>query len=224
MTVRLPKHGQQNKDSAPVVLSKNSWNENQRRAPLACEVPRAFAAPVFVFQTSSSSPWALIRDPNSHSSAALWLFQHLSFLCSRAFLNRQLEHEPNRRTDAIRRVSGRWGRSQREEEEGFYCHVPVVDKEERWKAKSAHALNQGYLCSPVSDHTTNNDIQYLRRSDTDVPLCESEAGSRSTTTNYHREKSQLWVKGMLLEIQTAVICDLQSITPHTFAESILWEV
>lgn len=128
-------------------LSHRSFEQNvlkwQRRAPLACEASWALTASVFVFQSSSSSPWAFNRDPSSHSSAGLWLFQHLTFLCSTAFLNRQLEHDPNRRTDAIRRANWWWGQSQREEEDCFYCHVPVVDKEECWKAKSAHALNQG---------------------------------------------------------------------------------
>ena len=45
----------------------------------ACEAALALAAPVSLFQSSSSSPCALIRDPSSHSGAALRDFQRLPF-------------------------------------------------------------------------------------------------------------------------------------------------
>lgn len=118
------------------------------QTPPACEAASALAAPVSLFQTSSSSPCALIRDPSSHSGTTLRHFQLLPFPFRREFLNWQLEHDPNRRTDAIRqkkeRVKGRRGpkRTREEEAECFYCHVSLGDRrrmrEEVWTAQSTH--------------------------------------------------------------------------------------
>lgn len=103
-------------------------------SPPACAAALASAALVSLFQSSSSSPCALIRDPSSHSGTTLRHFQLLPFPFCREFLNWQLEHDPNRRTDAIRqkkeRVRGRQGQKQRRKEDAecFYGHVSLGDK------------------------------------------------------------------------------------------------
>lgn len=133
----------------PICLKLHPMQTHRGPTPPACEAAWALAAPVSLFQSSSSSPCALIRDPRSHSGTTLRHFQLLPFPFWRVFLNRQLEHDPNRRTDAIRqkteRVRGRRGQKQRREEgaERFYCHVSLGDKrqvgERDWTAQSTHS-------------------------------------------------------------------------------------
>lgn len=94
--------------------------------PPACEAALALDAPSSLFHSSFSSPCALIRDPTSHSGTTLRHFQLLPFPFRRELLNWQLEHDPNRRTDAIRqeeeRMKGGRGRERTREEEAecFY--------------------------------------------------------------------------------------------------------
>lgn len=157
--------------------------------PPACEAALAWAAPFSLFQSSSSSPCALIRDPSSHSGTALRHFQLLPFPFGREFLNWQLEHDPNRRTDAIRwtkeRVRGRQGQKHRREEEAarFYTLMFLWMTKDKWEKRTewpSHPTARPrprpcisvYVCACVSNYAVNYAMLHFCKSDTVVPLCK----------------------------------------------------
>lgn len=171
-----------------MVIFKSS---NRGQTPPACEASLSLAAPVSLFQSSPSSPCALIRDPSSHSGTTLRLFQLLPSSFRREFLNWQLEHEPNRRTEAIRQEEERVERRQRGEgkKKLVWCHVSLHDeswmREWVWTAHSTHGPRPR-PCVRVSDHAVNYAMLHVAWA-AQLYHCASDCGSCITEKYAHTQ-------------------------------------
>lgn len=126
-----------------------SYKDKEPTQP-ACGAALAFASPSALFP-SSSSPWALIRDPSSHSGTTLRLFQLLPLPFWREFLNWQLEHDPKRRTDAIRQKTEK--RKLRRGRAFLWTWFSRVTKDERknktWQSPQPTVRPRPWLCISV---------------------------------------------------------------------------